>query len=106
MGDCNRLCTPCAAAPPDPAAGVLLAALVGRQDALAAAGLAAEALTAATQAAWATAQPLQPGSFAAALCAYAINLAGSLRCRGCRPVAHAPYMVFHGAELPVNELQQ
>lgn len=94
MGDCKCFCTPCAAVPPDPAAGVLLAALHGRQDALAAAGLTAEALTAATQAAWATAQPLQPGSFAAALCAYAINLAGSLRCHCCRPAAHAPCMVF------------
>ncbi len=69
-----------AAVPPDPAAGTLLAGLRGRQDAIAAAGLATAALDGATQAAWATARPLQPGSFAAALCAYAIDLVGGLRC--------------------------
>lgn len=65
--------------PPDPAAVLLLAGLRGRLGALAAAGLATEALGAATEAAWATTQPMQPGSFAAALCAYAIDLVGSLR---------------------------
>lgn len=68
------------AAPPDAAAGTLLAGLRGRRDALAAADLVTKALSAITEAAWATAQPLQPGSFAAALCAYAIELVGSLRC--------------------------